>query len=557
MTPLREPENVTSPEEHAQKAIAPAAPVPSSRRPFDPAPRRGLARRDFVKISENGFGDGHNSYAHSMVWFENHVYVGTSRSNFHMLKVQQAFQDLPVHLWPVEGPDDVRGLYGLDRHAQIWRWGSAADDWRQVFRAPLAAARDEGQVARETGFRAMTIFHGETDPKPALYAATWAVSRSPGSLILRSYDGLTYHPVSCYGMIPGLDITASRVLVPFRDQLFMAPTGTRSVDGKFAINVCGVATIYATRDPATRPWLAACEPSFGDPSNEGVFTLCPFNDQLYAGTFNNGGFQLWRSHCRGDPPYHWTKVIDRGAGRGSLNQIALSLMPFNGALYVGTGIQNGGCDRVNGIGPAGSELLRVHPDDTWDVIVGSPRATPVGRKEPNSGLLPGFGNALNGYFWAMTVHDGWLYLGTMDSTIWLEWLRADAYADGQRRLVEQVGVEAILANEAGCDLWRSADGENWLPVTRNGFGNRYNLGIRNLVSTPHGLFVAIANPFGPRVAVRHGGRWQYADNPRGGLEIWRGRAGDRVAAASTTSAPDGPPAGQAATDPTYAVGAAG
>ncbi len=549
---------MTLPEDCFQEAATPAtAFAPSSNRPYDPAPRHGLSRRDFVKISENGFGDGHNSYAHAMAWFDNHLFVGTSRSNFHMLKVQLAFQDLPVHLWPVEGPDDVRGLYTLDRHAQIWRCGASANDWHRVFRAPLAAARDEGQVARETGFRAMAIFQGQADPTTALYAATWAVSRSPGSLILRSYDGLTYHPVSCYGMIPGLDITASRVLVPFRDQLFMAPTGTRSVDGKFAINVCGVATIYATRDPATRPWLAACEPSFGDPSNEGVFTLCPFNDQLYAGTFNNGGFQLWRSHCHGAPPYHWTKVIDRGAGRGSLNQIALSLIPFKDALYIGTGIQNGGYDRVNGIGPAGSELLRVQPDDSWDLIVGTPRQTPVGRKVPLSGFLPGFGNIFSGYFWAMAEHDGWLYLGTMDSTIWLEWLRDDAYTGNRRRLVEAVSVEAILANEAGCDLWRSADGENWLPVTRNGFGNKYNLGIRNLVSTPHGLFVAIANPFGPRVAVRDGGRWHYADNPQGGLEIWLGYARATGADPVLTGSAGAPSAGGESEKPVGCDGVSG
>ncbi|MEO0974623.1 MAG: hypothetical protein AAFX85_16155, partial [Pseudomonadota bacterium] len=51
-----------------------------------------------------------------------------------------------------------------------------------------------------------------------------------------------------------------------------------------------------------------------------------------------------------------------------------------------------------------------------------------------------------------------------------------------------------------------------------------NLGIRNLLSTPFGLCSAVANPFGPRVAVRgENDHWHYVDNPRGGCEMWLGR----------------------------------
>jgi hypothetical protein len=79
-----------------------------------------------------------------------------------------------------------------------------------------------------------------------------------------------------------------------------------------------------------------------------------------------------------------------------------------------------------------------------------------------------------------------------------------------------------LEQHRGCHVWRSADGETWLPVTHVGFDNEYNYGVRNIVSTPVGLFLAIANPFGPRVAVLRGGVWVYEDNARGGLEIWHG-----------------------------------
>ncbi len=60
-------------------------------------------------------------------------------------------------------------------------------------------------------------------------------------------------------------------------------------------------------------------------------------------------------------------------------------------------------------------------------------------------------------------------------------------------------------------------------MTRNGFGNVYNWGLRTLVSTPAGLFAGTANPFGPCVATRFGNRVAYRDNPAGGLEVWVGR----------------------------------
>lgn len=492
-------------------------------RPFDPAPLRGLALPDFRRVCENGFGDGHNSFPHCAAWFRNRFYVGITRSNFQMLKVQKIFRDLPVGAWPVEGPDDREGLYRLDRHGQIWSYDPLTVRWDRVLRAPLVRGTEGDDVARETGYRAAAVFQAESDSDPALYVATWAVSRSPGALLLRSRDGVEFEPVSAYGILEGLPVTATRVLVPFGDRLFTSPTGTRGFDVNFVINVSGVPVVYETRDPSRGKWVAASAPGFGEGTNAGVFMLCPFNGQLYAGTVNNTGLQVWRSDCTGDPPYRWRKVLDRGAYRGPLNQAVTCMLEFRGALYVGTGIQNGGHDRANGIGPAAAELLRIWPDDSWDLVVGNLRVTPDGRKAPLSGFPPGFGNLFNGYFWSLEVLEGWLYLGTMDSTIWLRWLRPDAYQARVSRLVNRVGAEAIVANEGGCDLWRSADGENWLPVTRTGFDNPYNLGIRNLVPSPHGLFAAVANPFGPRVAVQRDGAWEYGDNPRGGLEIWLGQ----------------------------------
>jgi hypothetical protein len=474
---------------------------------------------DFRQICENGFGDRHNSYAHSMIWFKDHLYVGTTRSNLCMLKwtTQMLTGGLSnLEIWPVDCPDTLDGLYKLDRRAQIWRYCPLKQQWQQVFRSPMVFGTDGTEMSRDIGYRAIAVFQGESDPEPALYVGTWSAGRGPGPLVIRSLDGENFTIVSEYGIV-GLPITTTRLLIPFKNRLFTSPTAAKG--GK--MNTSGVPVIYESRDPAKGKWQPVSLPGFGEDENLGTFSLCAFEDWLYAGTVNNQGFQIWRTDGTGDPPYKWEKVMEQGAYRGSLNQIAVSLQPFKGALYIGSGIQNGGYDLVNKIGPAAAELIRIFPDGQWDLIVGSPRKTPDGEKKPLSALSPGFGNLFNGYCWRMGVYDGWLYVGTYDASGFLPWTFVDKLQDPGRRLLPKVGIEKLVKN-AGFELWRSWDGENWLPVNKKGFDNPYNTGIRNLVPTPYGLFVGTANAYGPRIAVREDDKWVYVDNPRGGCEVWQG-----------------------------------
>ncbi len=454
-----------------------------------------------------------------MAWYKDRLYVGTTRSNYCALKMGMTLLSADMSklaIWPVDCPDTLDDFYKMDRRAQIWRYDPLTDFWEMVFCSPMVMGTHNEEVARDIGYRAMTVFQGESDPEPVLYVCTWSAGRGPGPLVLRSVDGKNFSIVSEYGIL-GLPITTTRLLVPFKGRLFTSPTATRGGN----MNVAGIPVVYESRDPALGEWYPVSIAGFGDDLNQGVFSLCAFAEWLYAGTVNNKGFQIWRTDGKGDPPYHWSKVIERGAYRGPLNQIALSMMPFNGALYIGSGIQNGGFDVVNNIGPAASELIRLFPDGQWDLIVGSPRNTPDGKKLPLSGLPQGFGNFFNGYFWRMGIHDHWLYVGTYDASNFLPWLVIENLRDRARRFVEQIDIQKMI-NNRGFEIWRSRDGENWLPVTKRGFNNPYNIGVRNFISTPHGMFVGTANPYGTKVAVWENDAWVYKDNPRGGLEVWLG-----------------------------------
>lgn len=456
-----------------------------------------------------------------MAWFKDHLYVGTTRANLCMIK---ANNPPDFKFWPTKCPEDV---YDLDRRAQIWRYNPRSGTWQHVFTSPTVVGRDGKQAPRDIGYRAMTVFQGASDPAPALYVCTWSPSKAERlPLILRSMNGMDFDAVP----IPTSDLSLNtfRTLLAYNGRLYTSPTG-RTLGWKGStyqgaqVNASGAAIVFENPDPVSRMWRAISMNGFGDADNLTVFEMAGFNGFLYAGTLNPiSGLQVWKAKVDGRPTYRWIRVLTCGADRGKSNESALSMCVFDDALYIGTGIQNGGYDRTYKIGPAAAEILRIYPDDTWDLVVGVSRYTTDGYKVPLSGLGPGFNNFFNGYLWRMAVHEGWLYAGTYDWSIFLPYVRTATWPRRLRTVVEGIGINKIIGRTGGFDLWRSPNGVDWTPVTVNGFGNRYNYGARTMFSTPAGLFIGTANPFGPEVADLTSNEWSYAPNPLGGLEVWLG-----------------------------------
>ena len=83
-------------------------------------------------------------------------------------------------------------------------------------------------------------------------------------------------------------------------------------------------------------------------------------------------------------------------------------------------------------------------------------------------------------------------------------------------------VEQFVPNYGGVNLWRTRDGVTWEAVTKTGFGNHLNLGVRTMHSTPSGLFVTVGNPFGPEVAVKRAAGWTFEHDEAGGAQVWLG-----------------------------------
>jgi len=171
------------------------------------------------------------------------------------------------------------------------------------------------------------------------------------------------------------------------------------------------------------------------------------------------GYMIVKTKAEGEPPYDFDLVISHGAYAADPSASVISEFVYKGRLYVGT-------DK-----PA--EIIRLNPDDTWDLVMGTPRETPDGWRYPLSGMDNGFDWPLNIHVYRMDQYDGVLYAGTADNTT-------------RYRNVPLLG-EAIAAKQ-GFDLYRSPDGWHWTKLTRTGFDNPFQMGIRVFSSTPYGLF---------------------------------------------------------------------
>lgn len=490
-------------------ALSPAdAKIPSGGLP--------LLEAHFQPLVRNGFDDPGNAYSHAMGWFNEHLYVGTTR--FTLCGSTSFDRSAEMEIWPIKVPDIT---WEVDWRAQLWRFDPLSGVFEQVYISPMLLGSKGFEVPMQVGFREMKVFRGRSDRQPALYVTAWGSHMGPGPSILRCVDGRTFEDTP----IADREHFGNKTLRPlqaFNGWLFTANAGRvaqTDTDQRGGL-------ILASDDPASGRWQLACEPCFGDLRNTTVFEMEVFHGFLYAGTMNPyEGLELWRTDAEGSPPFRWTRVIAQGVGRGKLNEVVMCLCVFNDALYVGTGIYNCGYDRIYNVGPNWPEVFRVHPDGSWDLLVGEARQTPDGLKVPTSGLRPGFGSPFVGYIWRLCAHDGWLYASTAVWSPWIPYSRRDRWSEEAQRLFTPDKAEQFVEKFGGFDLWRSQDGEHWEPVTRCGFGNRYNMGARTMVSSQHGLFVGTVSQFGPKVAVRRAAGWRYEPNERSGCEIWLGRQG--------------------------------
>ncbi|MEZ4767678.1 MAG: hypothetical protein R2844_04555 [Caldilineales bacterium] len=422
---------------------------------------------DFVSMAPQGFGDRQNSWPWSMQWWNGYLYVGTNRA-WHCAETASFHNLFPGSVtYPPDDPDMEcpEDPEDIPAQAEIWRWSPGTNAWQRVYQSPNDVLLASGKyTSRDIGFRGMTVYT-ETNGTEALYVTGVAAKfinfegarDLPPPRILRTTDGLNWEAVP---QTPGTglgDFPWASLRNPFVDK------GRLYAIGGFAQ---GSGVLLESSDPA------AGDDSYGVVSAWGMLASAgaPFNNQLYVSTQSLSGYKIYRTDNSGSAPYSYTQVINNGGYLSRPNNEVLSMMEYNGRLYAGG----------NGVVFRGTpaELIRINPDDTWDVVVGDPRDTPDGWKYPLSGFTSGFGNDYNGHMWRLESYEDNLFVGTFDSST--------VYKDDPV-------LEPILRDLMGFDLWRSPDGTEFYSITTQGFGDKFNFGVRSMEATPAGLFVGAAN----------------------------------------------------------------
>ena len=462
----------------------------------------------FRTVASGGFGDRANSWAASMQWFKGDLYVGTSRAA-QCVTLASVAHRLPVDLYPLLATACPADAADLPLAAEIWRYTPTTGQWQRVYRSPLdipvrfdLLQRPTKFTARDIAFRSMTVvkepgghetlYVGGMSAGEVFPAVFGAMPNPPSPRILRTRDGVNWTavpqtPGTLLGDL-GKGLPGSQVkpvifdaLVGYRGRLFAAVGDS-----------LGNNAILATSDPALgdNAWQIASRP----PETFPVSALSVYNDFLYCAVAGRQGqpYRIFKADAAGTPPLTFAPVMTGGGsdpGSGA-SWRAVSLAEFKGRLYVGTGTP--------------PELVRIDADDSWELVIGAPRAADAGVKRPLSGVSLGLGSAFSAQFRALAAHEGKLYLGTAD---WSQVLEA----------IPPFGDAAQF--EFGFDLFRSDDGISWASITRNGLGVEHQPIVQSMASTPAGLFVGSVSS-------------------TAGAQVWQMDALMNAAAAATPAVPE-------------------
>ena len=471
----------------------------------------------FSKVATGGFGDEHNTWNWSMAWFQGKLYVGTGREVYCVTSATAFVKIGAPGLYPPAIGDCTPDYHNLPLQAEIWQYTPGTNTWLRVFQSPnsLTTTDNKGHTvptARDIGFRSLTLVSEPGNPPvqalyaggvtsgeifecnpstPQLYCPT-PVTTWPPPRILRSTDGVHW---AALPQAPGTFLGNLTLNGTSQYPNFSIRAG-QQLNGVLFLQVGdypGVGRVICTL-PGLNPAGGNNNYTWASPPTTDlpVWILNNYNGYVYAGTGTPPGapigtYGVFKTTALGSPPYNWTPIItDGGYAVGLVSDYAMSMQVFatpgdpscgppTGCLYYGT-------DRPNVMG-------RIHPDDTWDLLIGNPRTIPPGQPgagqliAPLSGIGQYFANGFTGHFWREGVNPQGtkMYMGTWD------WSNDNA---------EKASFGPFWSQEFGTDLWSTSDGIHWNSVSKIGLGDGNNTGTRSFATTPFGLYMGTARSVG-------------------------------------------------------------
>jgi len=397
------------------------------------------------------------------------------------------------------------GQTGSDNSHFNWPWGVAVDTSGNVYVADTDNYRVQKCVLVGTGGTCST-FAGVT--------GEWGNDHAHLQPHAVAVDGL--------GRVYVADKWENRVQVFDSSGAYLTTIGgdwgsnTGQMRGVAGVALDAHGNVYVTDQqnhrvqkfaPGVPGWLQVNINGFGDRWNDLVPSLATFNGNLYAGTSNGEGGEVWRSGSE------WEQVNDNGFGNSDNGGID-HLIEFDGYLYASTWNE-----------ADGGEVWR-YDGTTWSQVASG-----------------GFGDSTNGEIYRFAVFDDTLYASTWSytdthgteiytTTNGTSWTRAvsNGFADANNigALSFEIFNGYLYAGThnttTGGEVWRSTNGASWSQVNLDGFGEAGNYAVSAVTAFRDWLYASTTHKPGAgaqvwRCQVCDGTDWtQVVDNGFGNTD---------------------------------------
>lgn len=340
----------------------------------------------------------------------------------------------------------------------------------------------------------------------------------------------------------------------------------------------------------TEEWEKVSSDGFNDIDNKSSFAMEIFNNNLYVGTLNDAGTEIWMTSkgigC------DWDQLNVNGFGTPE-NSYSASMEVFNDELYVGVFNEEGGKIWLTGDGASWDQvkIASISPKNSCIHVMstfapyGSNQHLYIGTDNEEGTQVwmtsngidwllmedNGFDDENNISSYCMVVFNNYLYLGTVNkqsgTQIWrtkggITWAKANTdgfgYSDNKASysMCTFKGYLYIgtVNHLSGTQVWRTSDGVTWHQSNEDGFGDPSNACSYCMVVFNDCLYVGTGNVVARVWRTEDGIIWEQAnvdgfgdsDNRRvhsliafddylyagtgnkGGTEIWRCRAPEEV-----------------------------
>jgi hypothetical protein len=285
--------------------------------------------------------------------------------------------------------------------------------------------------------------------------------------------------------------------------------------------------------PLVLTWTQRNASGFGDKNNAAVSALEVFRGQLYAGTTNDNGAQLWRT-ADGSNWSRLTLPNFNSFGHGVL----FDLIEFNGQLYAGIGtwyplgttgeiwrtadgvkwervtgaweanVNNAGVNNFEVFGGAlyattnnpnqGIEIYRSFSGNSNDWARVANASFGLNNAYP---LATGLAEFRGSLYVALEGYNGGEGARIFRTSDGVSWAPASAPGFGSKANFASGGFGVHSGylyvgtrnDGTGGQIWRTSDGANWGQVATSGFGNPLNYKVEGLVSVLGTLFAFTSN----------------------------------------------------------------